>query len=429
MLLIQNAQVVSPAEGLAGTFDIQISEDGRIEKILPPSSPSTATSSECRVSAEIDGTPRVIDANGYMLFPGFIDLHVHLREPGFSDKETIATGTAACAKGGFTTVVCMPNTRPALHSAEVLEQLAGIVEKDAVIDVLPCGAITKDIKGEQLAPHDELVKAGAVALSDDGRTTMNNDYMLDAYESSRRLHIPVMTHSEDHSITDKLGGASSPAEAEDNIVLRDIQLLPEGAHLHVCHVSTKGAIRAIADGKKSGKHVTGEATPHHFGLDLTMVDPLDPMSKVNPPIRTPEDRKAVIEALRSGELDCISTDHAPHEAETKQREFNKCTMGISGAETAFSVAHTELVINEGFSYERLVELMSERPAEILGLTDRGKIKEGFLADFVIVDPKQEVTVDSQTFLSKGKNTPFQGRKYRGAVVYTIKKGQIVYAHR
>lgn len=420
MLLIKNAQVVSPAEHLKGCFDIRISEDGKIQKI----SPATAD-----VTPEQSHADQIIDATGKLLFPGFIDLHVHLREPGFSDKETIATGTAACAKGGFTTVVCMPNTKPALHSVEVLDDLHRLIERDAVIDVLPCGAITKEIRGEELAPHDELVRAGAVALSDDGRTTMNNDYMLEAYESSKRLGVPVMTHSEDHNITDKLGGASSPAEAEDNIVVRDIELLPTGAHLHVCHVSTAGAIRAIAEGKKHGKHVTGEATPHHIGLDLTMVNPLDPMSKVNPPIRTPEDRKAVIEALRNGDLDCISTDHAPHEAETKQREFNKCTMGISGAETAFAVAHTELVLNEGFSYERLVELMSERPAELLGLKDRGRIKEGSLADLVIVDPDEEMIVDSATFVSKGKNTPFQGRKYRGVVQYTIKRGKVVYAHR
>lgn len=420
MLLIKNAQVVSPAEHLNGIFDIQVSNDGRIERIVPSSAAN---------QYNLDVTTQVIEASGKMLFPGFIDLHVHLREPGFSDKETIATGTSACAKGGFTTVVCMPNTRPALHSAEVLGDLKRLIDKDAVIDVFPTGAITKEIRGEELAPHDELVSAGAVALSDDGRTTMNDNYMLDAYESSKRLGIPVMTHSEDHNITDKLGGASSPAEAEDNIVFRDIELLPDGAHLHICHVSTIGAIRAIADAKKRGKHVTGEATPHHFGLDLTMVDPLDPMVKVNPPIRRPEDRKAVMEALRNGDLDCISTDHAPHEAETKQKEFNKCTMGISGAETAFSVAHTELVVKEGFSYERLVEIMCEKPAEILGLNDRGRIKVGYLADLVIVDPQEKVIIDSATFVSKGKNTPFHGREYQGVVEYTIKRGKVVYAHR
>lgn len=448
MTVIKHVHAVSPAEGLDGLCDIYL--DGEvIREIVPVNDKAEKMKNAGDASAEKCGCGRsecapagesapngrlgesedentVIDGSGMYVFPGFIDLHVHFREPGFSEKETVYTGSRASAKGGFTTVVCMPNTRPALDSAETLGLLGEIIRRDAVIDVLPCGAITKEIRGEVLADHEALVKSGAVAISDDGRTTMNEDYMREAYTSSARLGIPVMTHSEDHDITSRLGGASSPAEAEDNIVERDIRLLTEGAHLHVCHVSTKGAIEAIRRGKADRKHVTGEATPHHIALDLGMVDPVDPMSKVNPPIREREDRLAVIEALRTGVLDCISTDHAPHERESKERPFNQATMGISGEETAFSVVHTELVKNHGFSYAQLVELMCENPARILGLRDRGVLKAGFQADLVMVDPEAVVTVDASSFVSMGKNTPFDGRTYTGKVVRTWKRGNVVY---
>lgn len=428
MFIIKNAHAISPAAGLNDIVDVLIGDDGKIKSVTRcnMSAGEVCRNPEREAGCDCEGI-REIDASGLLLFPGFIDLHVHFREPGFSEKETVYTGSRASAKGGFTTVVCMPNTRPALHSADVLKELGEIIRNDAVIDVFPCGAITKEIRGEELADHAELVRWGAVAISDDGRTTMNEDYMASAYQSSIELGIPVMTHSEDHEITSKLGGASSPAEAEDRIVERDVRLLPEGAHLHVCHVSTIGAIESIRRGKDAGKKVTGEATPHHIALDLGMLDPLDPMSKVNPPIREREDRLAVIEALRSGVLDCISTDHAPHELSSKECPFHKATMGISGEETAFSVVNTELVKKNGFSYARLVELMCENPAKILKKNDRGVIAEGKLADLVLVDPEREVKVDTATFVSKGKNTPFQGRTYHGRVEKTFKNGKCVFS--
>lgn len=425
MILIQNAHVVSPAVHLDEVADVLIGNDGLILEVGKKIEISKYQDKD-KTGCKTEET-EIVDAMGKMLFPGFIDLHVHLREPGFTEKETVYTGSRAMAKGGFTTVVCMPNTRPALDSRETLLELGEIIRRDAVIDVFPCGAITKNIAGETLADHKILYESGAVAISDDGRTTMNRDYMVEAYRSSEALGIPVMTHSEDHDITSKLGGASSPAEAEDNIVRRDVDLLIPGAHLHVCHVSTVGAMEAIRRGKAEGKNVTGEVTPHHIGLDLTMVDPLHPMSKVNPPIRSREDRLAMIEALRNGTLDCISTDHAPHEKESKEREFNKATMGISGSETAFAVVHTELVKNNGFTYSELIRLMCENPACILGLTDRGVIKKGRLADLVLVDPAAEFVVDASSFVSKGKNTPFDGRKYIGKVIATYKRGKRVYA--
>lgn len=422
--LIIHARVVSPSAGhFGGLSSVLIGEEGLIESIDPIA--------EGGLEAALSEGAEIIDARGLYLFPGFIDLHAHYREPGFTDKETIYTGSRASAKGGYTTVVCMPNTKPALDSPETLLELKKIIERDAVISVLPCGAITKGIAGKELCNHASLVEAGAVAISDDGRTTMNPEFMKEAYRSSERLGIPVMTHSEDHDITSKLGGASSPPEAEDNIVKRDIELLADKdgrqvGRLHVCHVSTAESARLIAMGKARGFRVTGEATPHHIALDKENTDVTVPMSKVNPPIRSREDRMAIIEALMSGGLDCISTDHAPHELASKACEFNKATMGISGTETSFSVVHTELVRNQGMPLERLIELMCENPAKILGLTHHGVIAPGNFADLAIVDLDEEYVIDASKFVSKGHNTPFDGRSVVGRVKMTLKGGNIVF---
>lgn len=426
MIYILNGHVISPAADLDGIADIAIDEkSGLIVGIRRYGQEAS------EIFSHLTSDDTIYDAKGLDVLPGFIDLHVHLREPGFSEKETIYTGTRAMAKGGFTTVMCMPNTKPALDSPETLELLKDICQKDAVIDVLIGGAITKNIMGKELCDHVELVKAGAVAISDDGRTTMNNDYMSQAYESSSVLKIPVMTHCEDHDITEKLGGASSPPEAEDNIVFRDISLLREfngssKAHLHICHVSTKSAATAIAKGKAEGLQVTGEATPHHIALCIEDIDINDPYTKVNPPIRSKEDMNAIIKALKDGAIDTISTDHAPHEKSSKERAYNDASMGISGSETCFSVVNTVLFEQNNFTKGELVKLMSENPAKILKLDDRGIIKEGLLADITIVDRNTQITVDSSKFISKGKNTPFNGRKYMGQVVATIKKGKFCY---
>lgn len=413
MILIQNATVVSPAAGLNGGYDVVI--DPITERIAEVA---------LRGHVQTKEIVETIDATGLVLLPGLIDLHVHLREPGFSAKETIYTGTRAARKGGFTTVVCMPNTRPALDTVETLRELKALCERDAVIDVRPTGAITHSIAGERLTDHDALAAEGIAAYSDDGRTTMNPDYMREVFRSSIRHGIPVMTHSEDHDLTSKLGGAASPNEAEDNIIFRDIELCEEiGGRLHVCHVSTGAAVAAIKAAKARGVKVTCEATPHHMALDLSMIDRKDPYTKVNPPIREEADRLAIIEGFRDGTIDAMATDHAPHEASSKEVEYNKATMGISGFETAFSVTYSTLCRDNGFSLSDLVRLTSEHPARILTLCDRGVIRAGMRADLILVDLDAQRTVDSKDFVSKGKNTPFHGRTYYGDVVRTFVGGK------
>lgn len=412
MIKISGAHVVSPKEQLDGKLNVVFDEaTGKIVYVG---------------DREYEGPiNKEIVADGLYLLPGLIDMHVHLREPGFPEKETIYTGTRAAVHGGVTTLVCMPNTSPALDSSVVIEELHSICARDAACDVYPCGAITMNIEGEQLAHHDSLVEVGVVAISDDGRTTMNDDYMKQAFESSKRLEIPVMTHSEDHEITVSLHGANPPAEAENNIVFRDIQLCDHiGGHLHICHVSTKEAVYAIEKAKQKGVNVTGEATPHHFTLTRAMIDLSRTSAKVNPPIRDEEDRLAIVEALRTGVIDVISTDHAPHEVESKEKAFNQASFGISGIETSFALAYTTLVKKHGFPFSRLVELMSEKPAELLKLEDRGVIKEGMVADMVLVNLEKTYPIDVSTFVSKGKNTPFHGFSVTGKVEMTIARGTI-----
>ncbi len=370
-----------------------------------------------------------IDATGKKIFPGFIDLHVHLREPGFEYKETIKTGSMACAKGGYTTVACMPNTKPVIDSIEKLKLLNNIIEKDSVINILPICAITHDIAGETLTDHESLFNQGVFAISDDGRTTMNANLMIEAFENAIRFDRLVITHSEDHDVSDLFKDQVYPIEAETSIVMRDIELCKKSnGRLHVAHVSGMDAIEAIRNAKMDGVNVTCEAAPHHFALNDEMVNVLSPLAKVNPPIRSEIHRKALIEGIEDGTIDIIATDHAPHDAEVKSGNYENAAFGISGIESAFSIAYTTLVKNEGIPLMRLISMMSSKPAEIAKLRNVGSIQAGYHADVVLVDLNEKKCIDAQKFISKGKNTPFDGMTFDGAVVMTIFRGEIVYSN-
>lgn len=371
----------------------------------------------------------VIDATGKSVFPGFIDLHVHLREPGFENKETIKTGTMACAKGGYTTVACMPNTKPVIDSIENLGILRDIIKKDSVINILPICAITHDIKGEFLTDHEGFFNQGVFAISDDGRTTMNPKLMTEAFENAKKFDGLIITHSEDHDVSSRFIDTVYPIEAETSIVMRDIELCNKSnGRLHVAHVSGVDAIEAIRKAKRDGVNVTCEAAPHHFALNDEMVNVLSPSAKVNPPIRGEVHRKALVKGIADGTIDIIATDHAPHENEVKSGNYEKAAFGISGIETAFSIAYTTLVKNEGIPLMRLISMMTSKPAEIAKIRRAGSIQSGYDADVVLVDLNEKKCIEAQNFISKGKNTPFDGMTFNGGVVMTIFRGEIVFSN-
>lgn len=412
-VLIKNGMVINPKTNLHDKRDILI-EDSTITQI--------------EACIDFKEEIEIMDASGLIVTPGFIDLHVHLREPGFESKETIKTGTMAAAKGGFTTVACMPNTKPALDSVETIVDLFKRIEETAVISVLPIGAITENIQGQVITDHEALIKAGAIAISDDGRTTMNDDFMRIAFENSRKLNVPVITHSEDHTITSQYKEEVYPIEAEYKVVQRDISLCREKSGiLHVAHVSGNEALKAIKEAKQAGLNVTCEAAPHHFALNTSLINEKDPYSKVNPPIRDVKEQRAVIEGIRSGLVDIIATDHAPHETASKETTYGNASYGISGIETAFQIAYTELVLKEQIELDQIISMMTCKPAEIGRLEKVGSIEVGYKANLTLIDLEAEGIIEPSTFLSKGKNTPFKGFNVKGEVIKTLYEGQIVYS--
>lgn len=421
MLFIVNGTIINPKTDQMEQLDILINEDRIIE--IGKGLLDKVSASDGFAKSEIE----VIDAKGYFVSPGFIDLHVHLREPGFEYKETIFTGSRACAKGGYTSVVCMPNTKPALDSVETIEKIKKIIERDSVISIYPAGAITLGIAGEVMSNHAQLIKSGAIALSDDGRTTMNEDYMRAVFKTAKTFDKPVMTHSEDHDITVHYKNSIFPTEAESNIVERDIAICKEvDGILHVSHVSTKAAIDAIARGKVTNPRLTCEAAPHHFALSDERVDMTSSYSKVSPPIRSELDRKYLVEAIKKGIIDVIATDHAPHEKESKECPYSEASYGISGIESAFSVSYQSLVNSGEISLQQLIGMLTINPARIARLKDVGSIEIGYYADLTLFDLEANVTIDSNTFISKGKNTPFNGFIAKGEVIMTLHHGKIVY---
>jgi len=379
----------------------------------------------------------VIDGKGHFLSPGFVDVHVHLREPGFEHKETIETGTMAAARGGFTTICAMPNTKPVPDSLENLNLIKGLIEKSAKVRVLPYGSLTRDISGEVRTNVEELKAAGAVAFSDDGVGIQLSSTMYEQMRDAAKIDAIVVAHCEDNSLiydgvmhegvrSEQLGLPGIPSICESVQIARDVLLAEAaGARYHVCHVSTKESVRAVRDAKAAGIRVTAEVCPHHLLLEDMDIPSDDANWKMNPPLRAKDDRDSLHAALLDGTIDCIATDHAPHTNEEKCCGMVGAPFGIVGFETAFPLLYTHFVKSGKWTLKQLVEWMATKPAEIFDLP-YGKIEVGASADFTIIDLHKEMNINPEEFKSKGRNTPFTGWKAQGWPIMTIFEGKIVY---
>ena len=378
-------------------------------------------------------------AKGHLVVPGFVDLHVHFREPGFEYKETIASGAASAVAGGFTTVCCMPNTNPVNDNQAITEFMCERARAAGLANVLPIGAITKGSEGKELAEIGDLRRAGCVAISDDGKPVMNSLVMRRAMEYALAFDIPVVDHCEDLHLAEggcmneglistELGLPGIPAAAEDVMVARNVSLAElTGARLHLAHISTAGSVRMVREAKSRGIKVTAEACPHHFTLTEEVVRGFNTLAKMNPPLRTWQDVQAIKDGLRDGTIDVIATDHAPHASQEKQQGFTEAPFGIVGLETAVSLVFDQLVHRAVITPARMVELMSVNPADILGVPG-GSLGEGVPADITLLAPDVEVTIDPARFRSRSRNTPFGGRALRGAVAATIVGGRLVHVN-
>ena len=424
-MLIKGGRIMDPSRNFDKVGNILI-ENGNI-KSFPDD------------TKKIEKAPgvRVIDAGGKIVSPGLVDMHVHLREPGYEHKETIRTGCESAAAGGFTSVVCMPNTNPINDNASVTEYIMLKARTEGIVNVFPIGAITKGEKGETLAQIGEMYEAGCVGISDDGMPVMNSKVMRHAMEYVKAFGIPVLSHAEDHNLSGHgvmneghtstlLGLSGIPAASEDVMVSRDITLAElTGTHLHICHVSTAGAVRLIRAAKKRGVNVTAEATPHHFTLTDKAVAEYDTNAKMNPPLRSEGDREAVREGLRDGTIDAIATDHAPHSEDEKMVEFDLAPFGIAGLETALPLS-LKLVEDGVLTLPEMIGKLTYLPSRIINIR-KGTLNPGDPADILIFDPGKKVIIDGTKFRSKSKNTPFHGWELKGAVLYTIVNGNVVYS--
>ena len=423
-LLIKGGYLIDPAGKVDAPRDILLRE-GRVAEVALPN----------KIRG---GADEKFDARGLIVSPGFIDLHVHLREPGQGYKETIATGTAAAAAGGFTSVCTMPNTSPVVDTAEWVAWLRN-PERGAVVHVFPIAAATRGSKGGTLTDFDALQRAGAVAVTDDGKPILDDDVMRMALRLGAELNFPVVQHAEDTRVTEncsmhagatsfRLGLRAMPAAAEAAIVDRDVALAQQirESRLHVAHLSTSDALKAVRRGKRAKARVTCEVTPHHFTLIDENVGEYDTNFKMNPPLRSASDREAILVALADGTVDAIATDHAPHAPHEKQVEFERAAFGITGLETALALAITHLHRQHRIALTRIVELFTSGPARVFDLPGRGSLAKGSHADVTIFDPKKRWTFDAGTSRSMSRNTPFDGWQFTGKVVATIVGGKIVY---
>ena len=382
----------------------------------------------------------VIDAAGCYVMPGLIDLHVHFRDPGLTYKEDIETGSKAAAKGGFTTVCCMPNTKPVVDNVETVKYIIKKGEKTGLTNVLPVGAVTKNMAGVEITDVEELKKAGICAISEDGKSVMNSGVYRKAMKNAAKANVPVLAHCEDINLVEggviNLGDKSSELgvkgisnAVEDVIAMRDIMLAKEtGATLHLCHCSTKDSVEMVKRAKEEGIKVTAEVCPHHFSMCSDDITSNDGNFKMNPPLRAREDMEALIKGLQDDIMDVISTDHAPHSAEEKAKDLEHAPFGIVGLETSVALTVTNLVKKGYLTPMQMAAKMSYNPAKVLGIP-KGTLDEGKIADITIIDPDKEYTIDVNTFESKGKNTPFDGYKVSGEVEYTILNGKVVYSNK
>ncbi len=419
-ILIKNINIVDPLDGVRENFDILI-EDEYIKGI--------------ERNIETEGA-EIIDGKNKFVFPGFIDIHTHLREPGFEDREDLESGSFAGVHGGFVALCCMPNTNPPIDNAGLVKYIKERSKYINILDIYPIGAITKERKGDVLSEIGDMVEAGAVAISDDGNWVTNSLVMRSALEYSLIFDIPVISHCEDeflvkngvaheNSETIMRGLLGRPREAEIIAIFRDITLAKKtGGRLHIAHVSTKEGFELIKRAKEEGINVTCEATPHHISLTYENVLDYDQSAKTNPPLREEEDRIRIIEGIKEGIVDFLATDHAPHLKFDKEKEFEIAPPGISGLETAFSIYYETLVLKNNLPLKNLSLLLSYNPAKFLKIEKVGRIKEGYYASLTIADLNKRWICDPKKFFSKGKNTPFKGKEMIGKILYTFVKGKM-----
>ncbi|WP_343208966.1 dihydroorotase [Anaerolentibacter hominis] len=419
--LIQNGHVIDPASGRDGIYDVLVVGD-KIEKVSE------------QISEQAD---EIVDAKGCLVMPGFVDLHVHLREPGLEYKETIATGTQAAARGGFTTICPMANTKPPIDSPEMVRLLREKIETDGLVHVLIVGAVTKGLDGTEVCDIPGMAAEGMKAISEDGKSVMNSAVYARAMKLAKEHQVVVLAHCEDINLvrggvmhegkrSKELGLPGITSAVEDIITARDIALAKEtGARLHLCHCSTKASVTMVRLAKEAGVSVSAEICPHHFTLCDEDIPRDDGNYKMNPPLRGREDLEALRTGLKDGTMEVIATDHAPHAQEEKECSMRQAAFGIVGLETAFALGYTELVEKGVLSLSQLVEKMSLNPSRIIGI-EKGSLEEGRTADLVIADVSEPYCIDTNTFASKGKNTPFNGRRVKGRIRMTMVDGTIVY---